>query len=111
MFITKAGQTNAAPLFINTSISASLRDINIWYPNQNLASITGYPFAIEAASDVVIQNVVLVNAYQGILCNGSEFILSSVIGTPLFMGVTTTGTIADICQTEEVRRLFVSGLA
>ena len=97
-----AGQTNAAP-FINTSISASLRDINIWYPNQNPSSITGYPFAIEAASDVVVQNVVLVNAYQGILCNGSEFILSSVIGTPLFMGVSTTGTIADISQTEDIR--------
>ena len=97
-----AGQTNAAP-FINTSISASLRDINIWYPNQNPSSITGYPFAIEAASDVVVQNVVLVNAYQGILCNGSEFILSSVIGTPLSMGVSTTGTIADISQTEDIR--------
>ena len=97
-----AGQTNAAP-FINTSISASLRDINIWYPNQNPSSIVGYPYAIEAASDVVVQNVVLVNAYQGILCNGAEFILSSVIGTPLFMGVSTTGTIADICQTEELR--------
>jgi autotransporter-associated beta strand protein len=97
-----AGQTNAAP-FINTSISASLRDINIWYPNQNPTDIVGYPFAIEAASDVVIQNVVLVNAYQGILCNGAEFILSSVIGTPLFMGMSTTGTIADISQTEDIR--------
>jgi autotransporter-associated beta strand protein len=97
-----AGQSNAMP-FIKTSISASLRDINIWYPNQNPSSITAYPFAIEAASDVVVQNVVLVNAYQGILCGGSEFILSSVIGTPLFMGVSTTGTIADICQTEDVR--------
>jgi hypothetical protein len=97
-----AGQSNAAP-FIKTSISASLRDINIWYPNQNPTNIVAYPFAIEAASDVVVQNVVLVNAYQGILCNGSEFILSSVIGTPLFMGVSTTGTIADISQTEDVR--------
>lgn len=97
-----AGQTNAAP-FINTSISAAIRDINIWYPNQNPANITGYPFAIEAASDVVIQNVVLVNAYQGILCNGAEFILSSVIGTPLYLGVSTTGTIADISQTEDIR--------
>lgn len=97
-----AGQTNAAP-FIQTSISASLRDINIWYPNQNPSSITAYPFAIVAASDVVVQNVVLVNAYEGILCNGSEFILSSVIGTPLFMGISTAGTIADICQTEDIR--------
>ncbi len=97
-----AGLTNAVP-FINTSISASLRDINIWYPNQNPSNIAGYPFAIEAASDVVVQNVVLVNAYQGILCNGSEFILSSVIGTPLFMGISTTGTIADISQTEDIR--------
>ncbi|HTB84154.1 MAG TPA: glycosyl hydrolase family 28-related protein [Candidatus Sulfotelmatobacter sp.] len=99
---TGAGQTNGTP-FITLSTSASLRDINFWYPNQNASSITGYPFTISAGGDTVVQNVVLVNSYQGIQLNGAEFILSTVIGTPLFIGVTTTGTIADICQTEDVR--------
>ncbi len=99
---TGAGQTNGTP-FITLDRSASLRDINFWYPNQNPSSITGYPFTITASDNTVLQNVVLVNSYQGIQVNGAEFILSSVIGTPLFMGFTTTGTIADIYHTEDIR--------
>ena len=97
-----AGQTTGLP-FISMDDSTALRDVNIWYPNQSPTNITGYPFTIEVGSDCVVQNVVLVNSYQGILVNGAEFILSTVIGTPLFMGFTTIGTIADISQTEDIR--------
>jgi hypothetical protein len=97
-----AGQTNATP-FISMDSSTALRDVNIWYPNQNPANIVAYPFSIEVGGDDVVQNVVLVNSYQGILAGSAEFILSSVIGTPLFMGFTTIGTIADISQTEDIR--------
>jgi autotransporter-associated beta strand protein len=97
-----AGQTNASP-FISMSRSTALRDVNIWYPNQNPANIAGYPFTIEVGDDSEVQNVVLVNSYQGIEANGAEFILSTVIGTPLYMGFTTLGTIADISQTEDIR--------
>lgn len=99
---TGAGQPNGTP-FITMSRSAALRDINFWYPNQNPSSITGYPFTIAAADNTVVQNVVLVNSYQGIQVSGAEFILSTVIGSPLFIGFTTTGGIADISQTEDVR--------
>lgn len=99
---TGAGQANGTP-FITMSRSAALRDINFWYPNQNPASITGYPFTISATDNNVIQDVVLVNSYQGIQVNGAEFVLSTVIGTPLFMGFTTAGGIADICHTEDIR--------
>ena len=97
-----AGQSNATP-FITMDRSASLKDVNIWYPNQDPNNVVAYPFTIGLNDDCVVQNVVLVNSYQGILCGGAEFILSSVIGTPLFMGVSNTGTIADICQTEDIR--------
>lgn len=97
-----AGQSNAVP-FINMEGSTALRDVNIWYPNQSPASIVAYPFTIGVGGDDVVQNVVLVNSYQGIQVNGAEFILSTVIGTPLFMGFTTVGTIADISQTEDIR--------
>jgi autotransporter-associated beta strand protein len=97
-----AGQSNATP-FITMDRSAALRDVNIWYPNQDPNNIAAYPFTIGLSDDCVVQDVALVNSYQGILCQGAEFILSSVVGTPLFMGVSTTGTIADICQTEDIR--------
>ncbi len=97
-----AGQTNATP-FITMNSSTALRDVNIWYPNQNPANIVGYPFSIQVGGDDVVQNVVLVNSYQGILAGSAEFILSTVLGTPLYMGITTVGTIADISQTEDIR--------
>ncbi|HUD45525.1 MAG TPA: glycosyl hydrolase family 28-related protein [Candidatus Baltobacteraceae bacterium] len=97
-----AGQTNATP-FISMDTSAALRDVNIWYPNQNPTNIVGYPFSIELGNDGVVQNVVLVNSYQGIQVGGAEFIVSTVIGTPLYMGFSTVGTIADISQTEDIR--------
>ena len=99
---TGVGQTNGTP-FITLGASAAVRGINFWYPDQNPANITGYPFTMALTGNTVVQNVVLVNSYQGIQVNGAEFILSTVIGTPLFMGFTTTGTIADICQTEDIR--------
>jgi len=97
-----AGQGNGTP-FISMNTSTALRDVNIWYPNQNPTNITSYPFTIELGNDSEVQNVALVNSYQGIQVNGAEFIVSSVIGTPLFMGFTTVGTIADISQTEDIR--------
>jgi hypothetical protein len=99
-----AGNTNAAP-FIQFDQNAALKDVNIWYPNQNPNSITPYPFTISlnGVSDSVVQNVALVNSYQGIEADGdSEWILSTVVGTPLFIGL-TADAIADICQTEDIR--------
>jgi autotransporter-associated beta strand protein len=97
-----AGQSNAAP-FLQMNRSTALRDINIWYPNQNSSNIVSYPYTIGLADDSVVQNVVLVNSYQGIQVDGAEFIVSTVIGTPLYMGFSTVGTIADISQTEDIR--------
>jgi autotransporter-associated beta strand protein len=98
-----AGQTNATS-FISMNDSTALRDVNIWYPNQSPTSIVGYPFTIALGNDSVVQNVALVNSYQGIQVNGSaEWILSTVIGSPLYMGFTTEGTIADICHSEDIR--------
>ncbi|HZF01480.1 MAG TPA: glycosyl hydrolase family 28-related protein [Methylomirabilota bacterium] len=103
-----AGQTNTTP-FISMGNSTALRDVNIWYPNQNPASITGYPFSIGVVGDSVVNNVVLVNSYQGIESginpadHSSEWILSTVIGTPLFMGIMQQGIGADISHAADIR--------
>ncbi|HVU08350.1 MAG TPA: glycosyl hydrolase family 28-related protein [Verrucomicrobiae bacterium] len=99
-----AGQTNATP-FITLNNSTALRDVNIWYPNQNPNSIVGYPFTIGLGSDCVVQNVVLVNSYQGIETfngNGDKHILSTVIGTPLYKGI-DLDQIFDVCHAEDIR--------
>ncbi|HVU27571.1 MAG TPA: glycosyl hydrolase family 28-related protein [Verrucomicrobiae bacterium] len=100
-----AGQSNATP-FIYLNGSAALKGVNIWYPNQNPDNIAPYPFTIGLANDTVVQNVVLVNSYQGIQVSanngGAKWILSTVIGTPLYTGLTVDG-IADICHSEDVR--------
>src|ERR1700728_864194 len=60
------GNTNAQP-FITVATSATLKDVNIWYPNQNPNSITAYPYSISiTGGENVVQNVVLVNSYAGI---------------------------------------------
>ena len=98
-----AGQTNAAP-FITLSGSTALRDVNIWYPNQNAASIVGYPFSIGVNDDCVVQNVALVNSYQGIETDngGAKHILSTIIGSPLYKGI-DLDQIFDVCHAEDVR--------
>jgi hypothetical protein len=97
-----AGQTNGTP-FISMSSICSLRDVNFWYPNQNPTNITAYPFTILVGSDCVVKNVVLVNSFQGIQVDGAHHIVSTAIGTPLSMGFATTGLIADVCLTEDIR--------
>jgi hypothetical protein len=100
-----AGQTNGSP-FIFLNGSTALRDVNIWYPNQNPDSIVGYPFSIGLFGDCVVQNVALVNSYQGIQVSqansGGKHILSTVVGTPLSMGIDLDG-IADISHAEDIR--------
>lgn len=98
-----AGLTNAAP-FITLNNSTALHDVNIWYPNQNAANIVGYPFTIGLGSDCVVQNVALVNSYQGIETSngGDKHILSTVIGTPLYRGI-DLDQIFDVCHAEDIR--------
>ena len=100
-----AGQSNTVP-FIFLNGSTALRDVNIWYPNQQAANISSYPFSIGLYGDCVVQNVVLVNSYQGIqvtaATSGAKHILSTIIGTPLSMGI-DLDMIADISHAEDIR--------
>ena len=98
-----AGETTNTP-FIAMNISSALRDINIWYPNQNPNAITAYPFSIGVGSDSVVQNVALVNSYQGIESynGGDKHILSTIVGTPLYRGI-ALDQIFDVCHAEDIR--------
>ena len=97
-----AGQTTNAP-FITLNSSTALKGVNIWYPGQNANAIQAYPYSIGLSSDSVVQNVALVNSYQGIQATGgSKAIVSTVVGTPLFIGM-TMDQIYDIPHAEDIR--------
>lgn len=100
-----AGQTNGSP-FIFLNGSTALKGVNIFHPNQDPNNLVSYPFSIGLFGDCVVQNVVLVNSYQGIQVSqdnsGGKHILSTIIGTPLSMGIDLDG-IADISHAEDVR--------
>jgi hypothetical protein len=97
-----AGQSNGTP-FITMNQSA-LKGVNIWYPNQNPASITPYPFTIYINNgNTVVQNVALINSYQGISCDsGPQHIIDSVFGSPLYTGIQVDEEY-DISHQENVR--------
>ena len=97
-----AGQSNGTPFI--TINQGALKGVSIWYPNQNPANITPYPFSIYIEnSDTVVQDVALINSYQGISCiNGACHILSTIIGSPLYTGIQVDAQY-DISHQEDVR--------
>ncbi len=99
------GQANGTP-FVFLNGSTALKGITIWYPEQNPSNIVAYPFCIGDFGDNVVQNVILVNPYQGIQVtpptSGGKQIFSTVIGTPLLTGF-DLDMIADISHMEDVR--------
>lgn len=112
-----AGQTNGSPfIFMSTANTVdgpagslettAINGINFWYPNQNPTNITGYPYTIQINHASVVRDVVLVNSYQGIIGGNANtaprHVLSTVIGTPLRMGISIDGP-ADPCHTEDIR--------
>jgi hypothetical protein len=73
---------------------AGLREVTVWYPEQNPMDIVPYPWALRGSTTVVgdnttVMNVTLVNPYQGIKI-GPEWnelhTIRNVYGTPLKAG-------------------------
>lgn len=99
------GQANGTP-FIFLKGSTALKGVTIWYPEQSPTNIVPYPFCIGDHGDNVVQNVVLVNPYQGIQVappnSGAKHIFSTLIGSPLAKGL-DLDMIADISHLEDVR--------
>lgn len=83
------GAASARP-FISLRPSSGLKGLAIWYPQQDAAHITPYPFSVRHASEATVEDVALVNAYQGIDIgpggNGTHMI-RNVYGTPLATGI------------------------
>jgi hypothetical protein len=92
--------------FISLGQCSGIRDLNIWYPEQDANAIVPYPFCLKQSGweSMAIENVTLVNPYQGIAIGpqGNELhFIRGLYGTPLALGlqidfVTDTGRSGDM---------------
>lgn len=77
--------------FIALRQCSGVRDLSIWYPEQRADGIVPYPYAIEqmGAASGTVQDVTLVNAYQGIRTNYGSYLhyFHGVCGSPLKTGI------------------------
>lgn len=86
-----AGKGNTDPTdtpFISMSSSACLRDISIWYPEQDAAAPIAYPATIYGDSHTDVINVTLYNSYYGFYNNScSSMLIRQLYGTVLYRGI------------------------
>ena len=89
--------------FVRVASGACLRDVGIWYPEQNADSPVPYPAAIRGSGHSTVFNVTLYNAWIGFWNNDcSSMLIRRMYGTPLKLGI--HGAYAyDIPRIEHVR--------
>ncbi|MFC1652228.1 glycosyl hydrolase family 28-related protein [Planctomycetota bacterium] len=112
------GQTEGAP-FITVDYCAGVKDLSIWYPDQDAEKIVPYPYCLiqKGGNNATFENLTLVNPYQGIRIGpgGNELhYMHNVYGTPLKLGIRYDST-TDIGRLENIhfspRYWCQSGLA
>jgi hypothetical protein len=87
--------TSIADRFINMNSGTGVTNLSIWYPEQDISDIKPYPWTLFQPSGdcVTIENVTLVNAYNGFYSAPSElhYILNS------YMTALKTGIEIHVC--------------
>jgi len=89
MLLAYAGRGDAEgkPL-LSLKSNAGVKDLSIWYPQQDPAQIRPYPFTLQYSEIDTIEDVTLINSYQGIVGPvGSTYVIRNVYGTPLYTGI------------------------
>lgn len=82
-----AGNENATS-FITMQTAACLRDLSIWYPEQNASSPVAYPYTIHGSGHTSVYNITLYNSYNGFKNNScSSMIIRNMYGTVLHNGI------------------------
>lgn len=87
------GQENGIP-FISIQAGGCVRNLSIWYPDQTADAVAAYPWAISTdprggLDNFTVENVTLVNPYQGLRFgpdNNELSVVRNVYGTPLKTG-------------------------
>ena len=99
------GQAEGTP-FVTVQYCAGIKDLSIWYPEQNPGEITPYPYCLiqKGGDNATFENLTLVNPYQGIRIGpgGNELhFVHNVVGTPLKVGIRYDST-TDIGRLENI---------
>ena len=92
--------------FITLENSACIRDLAVWYPEQDPSAIVPYPAAILlAGSYATVDEITFVNAYLGVACaqdsGASCFNIRNIMGSPLSVGV-EIDNVADVGRLQHV---------
>lgn len=95
----RRGQPDGLPL-ITMYCGACVRNLSVWYPEQNAADVAPYPWTISSDCSMgqdcfTVENVTLVNSYQGIrfgLTATELEMVRNVYGTPLKTGISMDKT-------------------
>jgi len=73
--------TNISDRFIEMNESTGVTNLSIWHPNQDINNVVPYPWALfqTSGNSATIENVTLVNAYNGFMSAPSElhYVLNS----------------------------------
>lgn len=97
--------TEEGPALIELNTSSGVKGITVCYPEQALADIKPYPWAIHGQGmHSVVEDVTLVNAYNGIVIGpqwNESHLIRNVYGCVLRRGVLIDGT-TDIGRLENV---------
>jgi hypothetical protein len=94
------------PAFIRVDVSAGVRDLSVWYPDQSAANPIPYPFCLEqiGLDNATFENLTLINPYLGIRIGPQSnelHYIHNVFGTPLKTGVRYDST-TDIGRLEQI---------
>ncbi len=78
--------------FIVLNQCTGIKDMSIWYPEQKADNIVPYPYCIRQANgmSVMMENITLVNPYQGIQIGPDQtelHYIKNLYGTPLLTGI------------------------
>ncbi len=85
------GESKGRP-FIVLNQCTGIKDMTIWYPEQKAEDIVPYPYCIRQANgmSVMMENITLVNPYQGIQIGPDQtelHYIKNLYGTPLLTGI------------------------
>ena len=78
-----------ASAFITLDKSGGVRDLAFWYPEQVANNIVPYPYTVTSPGTVnSLENITLVNAYQGLNLNKGSFLnMKHIYGSPLALAI------------------------
>ncbi len=109
VLLATAGRGSADGTAFISVDQGGVRDLSIFYPEQQAGKVAPYPCAVHLVGSAALKNVMLVNAYRGVL-TGSFSTVMNLCGTTLDSGLTMMKAVAvPRCRNIRLSPRFWSG--